>query len=200
MPTPTRPSRIAVPRRCFVKPVRSAALLSSPRPSLRRGHPSKYSPRPQPYRVTAAPCPLDVSGVATAPAAPAVSLRCHQVVPSPSRRPASPGPCSVNESVAMSARLRCHHPVLPWASLAPATVATTHRVHPPRVASCRSEDRPPAPLHACTPRSGFAHATPGTQAGPASSPPLLPTEVDDSVHESLDQGRSQRLRRVLPEG
>jgi hypothetical protein len=128
-----------------VKPVRSAALLSSPRPSLRRGHPSESSPRPQPHRVTAAPCPLDIPGAAAARTVPVFGLRRIQVVPSPPRRPVSPGPCSVNESVAMSTRLRRHRPILPWASLAPANPAATCirslRRHPPRVAGRRTEVR-----------------------------------------------------------
>jgi hypothetical protein len=131
--TPTRPSRIATPRRCFVNPVRSAALLLSPRPSLRRDHPSESSPRSQPYRVTAAHYPLDVSDDVTAWTLPASGLRHRQFLSSLFRRPASPGPCSMNESVALSARLHRQRPILPWASLAPANPSA-----PPVSAACVS--------------------------------------------------------------
>lgn len=75
---------------------------------------------------------------------------CRRLAPSPgrvfaSRRPASPGPCSMNESVAMSARVHRHHPILPWASLAPANPAappvSTPAAHPPRVAGLWTEVR-----------------------------------------------------------
>jgi hypothetical protein len=206
--TPTRRSRFAVPRRCFVKPVRSAALLLSPRPSLRRGHPSKLSPRSQPYRVTAAACPLDVSDNAAAPTVPAVSLRLRQVVSSPQRCPASPGPFSMNESVAMSARLRRHHPLLPWASIAPANTAAP-RVSAPCAtpAACRRPpDRDPLACAAAQPRRlgiitcAFAHPHPGPEVGPQGSPPPWPTKVTTTLTRAPTEVGASGTGHVPPEG
>jgi hypothetical protein len=45
LPPPASTFERAVPRPCYSKSVRSAAPLVLPRPSLRRGHPSKPSPR-----------------------------------------------------------------------------------------------------------------------------------------------------------
>lgn len=52
----------ALPKPSQPVPGRSAAPITLPRHSHRRGHPSKLSPRPQPCRVTATCFPLDVVG------------------------------------------------------------------------------------------------------------------------------------------
>jgi len=91
---PSRRPRFTRPKPCFSESVRSAAPLSLPRPSLRRGHPSKLFPRPQPRRVTAT-LALSTSLVRNRAA---VSLL-------PARRPLAPSP-RVPRAL-LHARVRC---------------------------------------------------------------------------------------------
>lgn len=70
--------------------VRPKSFVLHARPSLQRRHPSKSSPRRQPYRVTAAACLLAVAFPSSAPA-PAAELNSRVRVASNSRTPSAHG-------------------------------------------------------------------------------------------------------------